>query len=158
MLLCIPRDWVVSRYRSGDSPLPTFEDLRSYLMPFSAIPLAFLTVCSPRLSLPLDTFSIQFRAAIVEIYLFLYSEGGKATLGIALDWVVEMAWFPFLVYVCGFPTICHSFVLVPPAVVTRGSPLSLPHVIPHRHVHNSSPVSPSYFSLFQIMVLLDKTL
>ncbi|KAI6142660.1 hypothetical protein BKA82DRAFT_1003316, partial [Pisolithus tinctorius] len=68
-----------------------------------------------------------------------------------------MAWFLFLVYVCGFPTICHSLVLVPPAVVTRGSPLSLPHVIPHRRVRNSSPVSPSYFSLFQIMVLLDKT-
>ncbi|KAI6141807.1 hypothetical protein BKA82DRAFT_4198278 [Pisolithus tinctorius] len=63
-----------------------------------------------------------------------------ATLGIVLDWVVEMAWFLFLVYVCGFPTICHNLVLIPPAVVTGGSPVSL-----------------SYFSLFQIMVLLDET-
>ncbi|KAI6157898.1 hypothetical protein BKA82DRAFT_996167 [Pisolithus tinctorius] len=144
MLLCIPCDWVVrlarflffctligipyhlpvfcvdppSRCRSGNSPLPTFEDLRSYFTPFSAIPLAFWAVCSPRLSLPGDTFVIQFRASIVVICLFLYSEGGKATLGIALDWVVEMAWFLFLVYVFGFPTIYHSLVLVPPAVVT----------------------------------------
>ncbi|KAI6146880.1 hypothetical protein BKA82DRAFT_4156770 [Pisolithus tinctorius] len=88
------------------------------------------------------------------ICLFLYSESGEATLGIALDWVVEMAWFLFLVYVCGFPTIYHNLVLIPPAVVTRRSPLS--QVIPHRCVCNSSPVSLSHFSLFQIMVLLDE--
>ncbi|KAI6141676.1 hypothetical protein BKA82DRAFT_4201117 [Pisolithus tinctorius] len=80
-----------------------------------------------------------------------------AALGIALDWVVEMAWFLFLVYVCGFPTICHNLVLIPPAVVTRGSPLSLPQAIPHWCVRYSSPVSLSYFSLFRIMVLLDET-
>ncbi|KIN95710.1 hypothetical protein M404DRAFT_1007313, partial [Pisolithus tinctorius Marx 270] len=139
MLLCIPRDWVVrlvrcpflctlrgvpydlpvffvdppSRCRSGDSPLPTFEGLRSYLTRFSAVPLVFWAVCSPRLTIPGDTFLIQFRAAIVKICLCLYSEGGEATLGIALDWVVEMAWFLFLVYVCVFPTIYHNLVLIP---------------------------------------------
>ncbi|KAI6141931.1 hypothetical protein BKA82DRAFT_4182970, partial [Pisolithus tinctorius] len=41
-------------------------------------------------------------------------------------------------------------------VVTRGSPLSLPQAIPHRCVRYSSPVSLSYFSLFQIIVLLDE--
>ncbi|KAI6145628.1 hypothetical protein BKA82DRAFT_998773, partial [Pisolithus tinctorius] len=144
MLLCIPRDWVVklvrflflctligvpyhlpvfcvdppSRCRSGNSPLPTFEDLRPYLMPFSPVPLAFWAVYSPRFTLPGDTFFIHFRAATVEICLFLYSGSGEATLGIALDWVVEMAWFLFLVYVCRFPTICHNLMLIPPAVVT----------------------------------------
>ncbi|KAI6145083.1 hypothetical protein BKA82DRAFT_1002247, partial [Pisolithus tinctorius] len=127
-------------------------------MPFSAIPLAFWAVCSPHLSIPGDTFVIQVCASIVEICLFLYSKGGEATLGIALDWVVEMAWFLFLVYIFGFPTIYHSFALVPPAVVTRGSPLSLPHVIPHWCICNSLPILLSYFSLFQIMVPLDETL
>ncbi|KAI6155550.1 hypothetical protein BKA82DRAFT_4079877, partial [Pisolithus tinctorius] len=62
-----------SRCRSGDSPAPTFEDLRSYLTRFSAVPLAFLDVSSPRFALPGDTFFIRFRAATVDICLFLYS-------------------------------------------------------------------------------------
>ncbi|KAI6157159.1 hypothetical protein BKA82DRAFT_994435 [Pisolithus tinctorius] len=56
-----------------------------------------------------------------------------------------MVWFLFLVYVCGFPTICHHLVLIPPAAV------------PHQCICYSLPVSLSYFSLFQIMVLLYKT-
>ncbi|KAI6142042.1 hypothetical protein BKA82DRAFT_4193276, partial [Pisolithus tinctorius] len=53
---------------------------------------------------------------------------------------------PVFVFRGWFPTICHSLVLIPPAVV-----------IPHRCVRNSSPISPSYFSLFQIMVLINET-
>ncbi|KAI6151786.1 hypothetical protein BKA82DRAFT_4103402 [Pisolithus tinctorius] len=89
-----------------------------------------------------DRFCVRSAVRCFCVYLVTgWSEGGEATLGIALDWVVEMAWFLFLVYVCVFPTIYHNLVLIPPAVVTRGSPLSFPQVIPHRCVRNSSPVS-----------------
>ncbi|KAI5997837.1 hypothetical protein F5J12DRAFT_850655 [Pisolithus orientalis] len=60
-------------------------------------------------------------------------------------------------YVYGFPTICRSLVLIPSAVIVRGSPLSLPQLILHRCVHNSLRISPSYLPLFQNMVPLNET-
>ncbi|KAI6155128.1 hypothetical protein BKA82DRAFT_302082 [Pisolithus tinctorius] len=86
-----------------------------------------MLLCIPRYWVVRYTFPIQFRTATVEIYLLLYSEGGEATSGIVLDWVAKMAWFLFLVYVCGFSIICYSLVLVPLSCChSRVSPLPPP--------------------------------
>ncbi|KIO01642.1 hypothetical protein M404DRAFT_1003036 [Pisolithus tinctorius Marx 270] len=37
-----------------------------------------------------------------------------------------MAWFLFLVYVCGFPTICHDLVLIPQLLSLEGLPSPSP--------------------------------